>query len=150
MIIEVLCHSWNSKFNSLIIWAVCHSWCLRDPTHPSVQPPEFTFNLILFISCKPTMCKAQCLEGTIKLNKLWPVASNKLIFDFLFNIIGGIAFIYFYLFIFKFYFWLCWVFIAVHRLSLVAASGGCSSLPCVGFSLWWLLLWSTGSRAWAQ
>ena len=97
------------------------------------------------------MCKAQCLEGTIKLNKLWPVASNKLIFDFLFNIIGGIAFIYFYLFIFKFYFWLCWVFIAVHRLSLVAASGGCSSLPCVGFSLWWLLLlWSTGSRAWAQ
>ena len=28
---------------------------------------------------------------------------------------------------------------------LVAASGGCSSLRCMGFSLWWLLLWSTGS-----
>ena len=26
--------------------------------------------------------------------------------------------------LFIFYFWLCWVFIAVHRLSLVAASGG--------------------------
>ena len=32
-------------------------------------------------------------------------------------------------------------------LSLVAASGGYSSLRCVGFSLWWLLLlWSTGSE----
>ena len=36
------------------------------------------------------------------------------------------------------YFWLHWVFVAAHRLSLVA---------CVGFSFWWLLLlWSTGSR----
>ena len=32
-------------------------------------------------------------------------------------------------------------------LSLVAVSGGYSSLQCVGFSLrWLLLLWSTGSR----
>ena len=32
-------------------------------------------------------------------------------------------------------------------LSLAVASGGYSSLRCVGFSLWWLLLlWSTGSR----
>ena len=30
---------------------------------------------------------------------------------------------------------------------LVAESGDCSSLRCVDFSLWWLLLlWSTGSR----
>ena len=36
-------------------------------------------------------------------------------------------------------FWLHWVFIAVHRLSLVAASGGYSSLWCVGFLLRWLL-----------
>ena len=52
--------------------------------------------------------------------------------------------IYFYLFI---YFWLCWVFIAARGLSLVAASGGYSSLWWAGFSLrWLLLLWSTGSR----
>ena len=38
------------------------------------------------------------------------------------------------------YFWLRWVFVAAHRLSLVAASGGYSSLLCTGFSLWWLLL----------
>ena len=40
----------------------------------------------------------------------------------------------------------CWVFIAACGLSLVAVSGGYSSLRCAGFSLWWLLLWSTGSR----
>ena len=45
------------------------------------------------------------------------------------------------------YFWLHWVFIAVHGLSLVVASGGYSLLRCAGFSLWWLLLLkSTGSR----
>ena len=49
--------------------------------------------------------------------------------------------------LFIFYFWLCWVFVAVHRLSLVAASGGYSSLWSAGFSLQWLLfLRRTGSR----
>ena len=49
-----------------------------------------------------------------------------------------------YLFIFL---WLCWVFVAVQGLSLVAASGGHSSSRCAGLSLSWpLLLWSTGSR----
>ena len=46
-----------------------------------------------------------------------------------------------------FFFWLCWVFVAVHRLPLVVASGGYSLLQCAGFSLrWLLLLQSTGSR----
>ena len=51
-------------------------------------------------------------------------------------------------FLYKFiYFWLSWVFVAVHGLSPVVASGGYSSLWCAGFSLWWLLLSrSTGSR----
>ena len=45
------------------------------------------------------------------------------------------------------YFWLCWIFVAVRGLSLVAVSGGHSSLRSVGFSLQWLLLLrSTGSR----
>ena len=45
------------------------------------------------------------------------------------------------------YFWLCWVFVALCRLSLVAASMGYSSLQCAGFSLRWpLLLGSMGSR----
>ena len=45
------------------------------------------------------------------------------------------------------YFWLCWVLVAVRGLSLVAASGGHSSLRCAGLSLSRpLLLRSTGSR----
>ena len=37
--------------------------------------------------------------------------------------------------------------VAEREFSLVAASRGYSSLQCVGFSLWWLLLlWSMGSR----
>ena len=48
---------------------------------------------------------------------------------------------------FFFFSWLCWVFIAVCRLSLVVVSGGYSSFQCAGFSLSWLLLLrSTGSR----
>ena len=60
----------------------------------------------------------------------------------------------FYLFI---YFWLCWVFVSVRGLSLVAASGDHSSLQCTGLSLSWPLvaehrlqtcrLSSCGSRA---
>ena len=53
----------------------------------------------------------------------------------------------FFFFFFLTYFWLCWVFVSVHGLSLVAASGGHSSSWCVGLSLSWpLLLWSTSSR----
>ena len=45
------------------------------------------------------------------------------------------------------YFWLCWVFVSVRGLSLVAASGGHSSSRCTCLSLSWpLLLRSTGSR----
>ena len=49
------------------------------------------------------------------------------------------------------YFWLCWVFVAVYRLSLVAMSGNYSSLWCLGFLLQWLLLLqSTDSSVWAS
>ena len=51
------------------------------------------------------------------------------------------------LLLFLFLFWLHWVFVAVRGLSLVAVSGGYSSLRCAGFSLrWLLLLQSMGSR----
>ena len=44
-------------------------------------------------------------------------------------------------------FWLCWVFVSVRGLSLVAASRGHSSSRCAGLSLSWpLLLRGTGSR----
>ena len=49
------------------------------------------------------------------------------------------------------YFWLCWVFIAAHGLSLVAAGEGYTSLLRTGFSVWcWLPLWSTSLSAQAS
>ena len=51
-----------------------------------------------------------------------------------------------YLFLFSFFFWLHWVFVAAHGLDLVVASEGYSSLRCAGFALQWLLLlWSADS-----
>ena len=51
------------------------------------------------------------------------------------------------LFILFIYFWLCWVFVSVRGLSLIAASGGPSSSRCAGLSLSRpLLLRGTGSR----
>ena len=53
----------------------------------------------------------------------------------------------FFFFFNSFIFGCVLVFVSVGGLSLVAASGGYSSLQCTGFSLWWLLLLqSTGSR----
>ena len=50
-------------------------------------------------------------------------------------------------FTYLFIYWLCWVFVSVRGLSLVAASGGHSSLRCAGLSPSRpLLLRSTGSR----
>ena len=49
--------------------------------------------------------------------------------------------------LFLIYLWLCWVFVSVRGLSLVAASGGHSSSRCAGLSLSRpLLLRSTSSR----
>ena len=57
------------------------------------------------------------------------------------------AFSFFFLKKLFIYLWLCWAIIGAHELSLVAASGGYSSLRCRGFSSWWLLvLQNTGSR----
>ena len=78
------------------------------------------------------------LHNTICLVKLLNVGS----FFFFFLTFGFI-----FIFILLIYLWLCWVFVSVWGLSLVAASGGHSSSPCAGLSLSRpLLLRSTGSR----
>ena len=58
------------------------------------------------------------------------------------------SFFFFLIFIYLLiYLWLCWVFVSVWGLSLVAASGGHSSSRCAGLPLSRpLLLRSTGSR----
>ena len=77
-----------------------------------------------------------------------------LLFFFLFVLfcsVGVVAFIIFYLlflifiknffnmYIFFFFkksiSWLCWVFVAAHKLSLTVAGGGYSLLQCTGFAL---------------
>ena len=73
---------------------------------------------------------------------------NTLLLIFFLMVPHGFCFFFFkvplYLFI---YLWLCWVFVSVRGLSLVAASGGHSSSRCAGLSLSWPLpLRSTGSR----
>ena len=65
-------------------------------------------------------------------------------FFFMPNPMASFFIFIFYLFI---YFWLCWVFVSVRGLSLVAASGGHSSSQYAVLSLSRpLLLRSTGSR----
>ena len=66
-----------------------------------------------------------------------------------FNMITDTFFFFFNFFFLNLfiYFWLCWVFVSVRGLSLVAASGGHSSSRCAGLSLSRpVLLRSTGSR----
>ena len=61
------------------------------------------------------------------------------------------SFFFFLINLFIIYFWLCWVFVAVHVLSLVAVSGGYSSCCCArashcsGFSC--CGVWALGARA---
>ena len=86
------------------------------------------------------------LLSHLKLQKLWPqcMISAQLRWKKHLIFLNKFTYLFIYLSI---YFCLCWVFVAVCGLSLVAASGGYSSLPCAGFSLsWLLLLQSTGSR----
>ena len=56
------------------------------------------------------------------------------------EVVPGSFFFFFFLINLFIYFWLHWVFIAAHGLSLVAVSGAYSLLRCAGFSLRWLLL----------
>ena len=62
-------------------------------------------------------------------------------------VINSLNSFFFFINLFIYLFLLCWVFVSVRGLSLVAASGGHSSLQCAGLSLSRpLLLQSTGSR----
>ena len=96
---------------------------------------KIALTLIGFVLANRMCFQIYCLDSYVKLelvdkNSLngHPV-STSLFYFFIFN-----------LFICLCIFWLRRVFIAARGLSLVAASRGYSSLQCVGFSLWWLLL----------
>ena len=90
-----------------------------------------------FLKCKDVQLFPWTSCGLVERRPAWS--------HFLFFFFPGFFLTFFF---FNFiYFWLWWVFVAARGLSLVAASGGYSSLQCTGFSLRWLLLLrSTGSR----
>ena len=80
-------------------------------------------------------------QGAVRI-QIWLVPKSKLFLLCWLNSFFFFNFIYLFI-----YFWLCWVFVSVRGLSLVAASGGHSSSRCAGLSLSRpLLLRSTGSR----
>ena len=97
--------------------ASMNSTCLYKFFH------DFTRSTPSFLTLLLSVLQRQCQQR----QKLF--FFNKFIHSFIQSVI--------YLFI---YLWLRWVFISARRLSLVVASGGYSSLCCMGFSLWWLLL----------
>ena len=129
--------------------------CIHPPTHPlfprslplvkktwkSVSHGSYKLNVHKNLPHHPpsgqgTHLAADILEYT---KIIWSFLDLSITFDFFFLI-----YLFIYLFI---YFWLCWVFVSVRGLPLVAVSGGHSSSRCAGLSLSRpLLLWSTGSR----
>ena len=93
--------------------------------------------------CKSSACCGQMCHRVLFFFLIHPPSCLTLVL-FFFLTLGLFVCLFIYLFI---YLWLCWVFVSVRGLSLVAASGGHSSLRCAGLSLSRpLLLRSTGSR----
>ena len=110
---------------------------------------------IIFLKLKNSSCSNSCL--LVRNSLSFCLLENVFCFHFGRIFSMGIEFICVFFFLYFFlinlkiylfiYFWLHWVFVAAHGLSLVVVSGGYSLLWCAGFSLrWLLLLQSTGSR----
>ena len=128
----------------------------RDSVHPdhlTSLPLEETHKWLRSIRKEPWTRSPENCDQILALSCLSSVTLTTWQFPFFFFFDAEAEtqrFFFCFLFFFNFFyfiFWLRWVFVAVHRLSLVAVSGGYSSLRCVGFSLRWLLLLrSTGSR----
>ena len=126
------------------------------PTSPHALPSAlgafpyfFTWLTLLYPKLKPSPCVIKNLPWPPPVWVRCPpcVSYSSLLFPEMVLVSILVFFFFFFLFFFSFSFWLCWVFVAACGLSLVAVSGGYSSLWCTGFSLQWLLLLqSTGSR----
>ena len=121
-----------------IIYVSTESCFLREPSlishHVTQRHPHSLayFTLFYFPHSLPLFERLLCTSSLVycpSQESLWPTAF------FFFNLFN------------LFNFWLHWVFLAARGLSLVAMSGGYSSLRCAGFLLQWLLLLrSAGSR----
>ena len=126
-------------------WSPNH-WTAREfPVETVCLEEKILFKILLFIDNAPGHPRT-LIEMYSEINVVFMSADTTSILQPTDQgVISTFNFLFIYLFII--YFWLRWVFIAAHRLSLVVASGSYSSLQCAGFSLQWLLLLqSMGSR----
>ena len=113
------------RLSICIYWAFIYLLC---EVSFQIYCPFFLLFVILALTYK----SSSYILGTSHLADMW-IAN---IFYQSIACFLKILFIYlFYLFIFG-----CIGSLLLRWLSLVAASGGCSSLWCTSFSLWWLLL----------
>ena len=129
---------WNSWCWGFFSWMVLVEGLTPGTSRSVLSVTSFPFEWCF--GQDSTWCQLQSVPFCV-----WPNCSSlMIILVFFFNCIFLIN-LFIYLFIF--YFWLCWVFVSVRGLSPVAASGGHSSSRCTGLSLSRpLLLRSTGSR----
>ena len=124
---------------------VPNTWCLDGSGsswvswHMVLDLTAPTKGLCLWVNTKLLLRKIQTRDILV---------SHDFYFYFFPSIAEVHSVFYFIIFLNLFiYFWLCWVFVSVWRLSPVAASGGHSSSRCAGLSPSRpLLLLSTGSR----
>ena len=113
---------------NMYIYSISHSYLMEQCTMSEFQMQK---------------CSVRSLTG-----KLLSGTDHVSVLHFTYTLNGYRSHFFFNNSLFLFiYFWLCWVFISVRGLSLVAASGGHSSSRCAGLSLSRpLLLQSIGSR----
>ena len=105
----------------------------HSPSLPAQERPASSTSLTLRLLRLPKITLSPELRG-------WRGNTRFLVLTFL------VSLSFFFKINLFIYFWLHWVFVAGRGLSLVAVSGGYSSLWCLGLSLQWFLLWCMGSR----
>ena len=109
--------------------------------------------LVAYIFSQFVICSFTLFMVFFGHEKFWMFVQSILSVFYCLWIFTSFLFLFLFIYFFKkiiylfIYLWLCWVFVSVWGLSLVAAGGGHSSSRCAGLSLSRpLLLWSTGSR----
>ena len=139
---------WTVFYQSIgIYYSNSHRWII-----PSCEVKSFSKICVFpFLSCssvEPSLCQVRIqMSSSLKKASLPCWSSYQILFFFFFFKLWAYLFDLFIYFFFKKNTWLCWVFVSVRGLSLVAGSGGHCSSRCAGLSPSRpLLLRGTGSR----
>ena len=126
---------------SSIAWALLATTCAPHPLSFCSLTSEQKTCILKLVAC---WCKGDV--SYLRSEVRWGSERGRF---FVFFSPAHLLFFFFFkilIYLFIYYFWLCWVFVSVRGLSPIAASGGHSSSRCAGLSLSRPLLWSTVSR----